>query len=146
MSDRKSPVSDRAIDAGAPPRVSWARRAYSRWVIVPGAMAIVIIGWLAYVGGHDHGIVEGRVIDAAGRPVAGATVLMLKRGFVTHEQAGRATTDAAGAFRFNDNVSHSIQLEAETPALGRSERRIVRLWFAAQDIRITEPLRFSKSQ
>ena len=141
-----APISDDATDASAPPRVSWARRLYSRWFIVPVTMVVIIVGWLAYVAAHDHGVVEGRVIDAGGRPVAGATVLLLKRGFVTHEQAGRTTTDAAGAFRFSDNISHSIQLEAESPTLGRSDRRIVRLLFAAQDVKVTEPLRFAKSQ
>ena len=129
-----------------PLRARVLRRLNSRWVIVPVVFVIVTVGWMAFVGGHNHGIVEGRVVDAAGKPVAGAAVIMLKRGFVTHEQAGKVTTDAAGAFRFDDNVSHSIQLEAETPALGRTDRRIVRLYFAAQDTRIAEPLRFAKAQ
>ena len=141
-----APVSGDAMDSGVPPPTSWARRLYSRWVIVPTVMAIVLIGWLEYVAAHDHGVVEGHVIDAAGTPVAGATVLLLKRGFVTHEQAGRTTTDATGTFRFSDNISHSIQLEAESPTLGRSDRRVVRLLFAAQDVKVTEPLRFAKSQ
>jgi len=118
---------------------SWAT---SRWVIVPGAMIIVTLLWLAYVNGHNHGVVEGRVVDAAGRPVAGAAVRLYERGFVTHEERGRATADAQGVFRFTDNRSHSIQLEAEAPGLGRTDRRILRLWFAAQDAALAEPLRF----
>lgn len=118
----------------------------SRWVIVPGGIALVILGWLAYVSGHNHGIVEGRVVDAAGRPVGGASVMLFERGFVTHEERGRTTTDAQGAFRFTDNRSHSIQLEADAPGLGRTDRRIVRLWFAAQDVKLAEPLRFAASK
>jgi hypothetical protein len=114
----------------------------SRWFIVPAVFVTVTLGWLAYVSGHAHGLVEGRVVDAAGRPVADATVVMFERGFVTHEQRGRATTDADGAFRFTDNRSHSIQLEAEAPGLGRTDRRVLRLWFAAQPARLDEPLRF----
>jgi len=114
----------------------------SRWVIIPAAMLAVTLGWLAYVNSHNHGLVEGRVVDAAGRPVAGAAVRLYERGFVTHEERGRATTDAEGRFRFTDNRSHSIQLEAEAPGLGRSNRRILRLWFAAQDAEIPEPLQF----
>jgi hypothetical protein len=113
----------------------------SRWFIVPTAFVVVTLGWLAYVGRHANGVVEGRVVDAADQPVAGATVAMYERGFVTHEQRGRATTDADGAFRFTDNRSHSIQLEAEAPGLGRTDRRVLRLWFAAQDARLEEPLR-----
>ena len=116
----------------------------SRWVIVPGGMVIVTLLWLAYVAGHNHGIVEGRVVDAAGRPVGGASVLLFERGFVTHQERGRATSDSQGAFRFTDNRSHSIQLEAEAPAFGRTDRRIVRLWFAAQDVKLADPLRFAK--
>ncbi|MEP7085574.1 MAG: carboxypeptidase-like regulatory domain-containing protein [Betaproteobacteria bacterium] len=119
---------------------SWAR---SRWVIVPGIMLVVTLGWLVYVNAHDHGVIEGRVVDAAGQPVAGATVQLFERGFVTHQERGRATSDAQGAFRFGDNRSHSIQLEAEAPGLGRTDRRILRLWFAAQDAKLAEPLRFA---
>jgi carboxypeptidase family protein len=118
---------------------SWIR---SRWIVVPGGMLIFTVGWLAYVNSHNHGIVEGRVVDVAGQPVAGASVQLFERGFVTHQERGRATSDAEGMFRFTDNRSHSIQLEAEAPGLGRTDRRILRLWFAAQDARIAEPLRF----
>ena len=118
----------------------------TRWVIVPGAIVAATLAWLAYVGAHDHGIVEGRVVDASGRPVGGASILLFERGFVTHQERGRATSAADGSFRFTDNRSHSIQLEAEAPGLGRSERRVVRLWFAAQDVRLGEPLRFAASK
>jgi hypothetical protein len=119
--------------------VSWLK---SRWVIVPGGMIVGTLAWLVYVNGHNHGLVEGRVVDAAGGPVAGASVRLFERGFVTHEERGRATSDAHGVFRFADNRSHSIQLEAEAPGLGRTDRRILRLWFAAQDAVLAEPLRF----
>ena len=131
----------RGQEHGRKPR-SLLQRLATRWVIVPGSFAIVILAWLSYVGGYDHGIVEGRVVDATAKPVAGATVLLFERGFVTHQERGRTKTDASGAFRFDDNRSHSIQLEAEAAGLGRTDRRIVRLWFAAQDTRLTEPLRF----
>ena len=119
---------------------SWAT---SRWVIVPGGTTLFTLIWLAYVAGHNHGIVEGRVVDAAGQPVSGAAVLLFERGFVTHQERGHATSDAQGMFRFTDNRSHSIQLEAEAPGRGRTDRRIVRLWFAAQDVKLAEALRFA---
>ena len=122
---------------------SWLR---SRWVLVPGSMALVIVGWLIYVGQHQHGRVDGWVVEPAGQPVAGATVLLFERGFVTHQERGRAVSGADGRFRFTDNRSHSIQLEAEAPGRGRSERRVVRLWFAAQDVQLSEPLRFAPSR
>jgi hypothetical protein len=117
----------------------------SRWVIVPGGMLVFTLAWLVYVGQHNHGLLEGQVVNAAGQPVAGATVLLFERGFVTHQERGRATSDATGNFRFTDNRSHSVQLEASAPGLGRTERRSVRLWFAAQDTRLEAPLRFATS-
>jgi hypothetical protein len=122
------------------------RRFANRWVIVPAAIALTIVVWLAYVATHDHGLLEGSVVDAAGKPVSGATVLLFERGFVTHQEKARATTDANGYFRFDGQPSHSIQLEAEAPGLGRTDRRVVRLWFAAQDKRLTEPLRFAAAR
>ena len=118
----------------------------SRWTIVPGTMVVVTLAWLAYVGQHNHGSVEGRVVDAKGQPVAGAAVLLFERGFVTHQEKARTTSDGMGEFRFANNPSHSIQLEAEAPGLGRTDRRIVRLWFAAQDTKLAEPLRFPASR
>ena len=59
------------LDQVPPVRGAVLRRLNSRWVIVPAAFVIVIVVWITYVGSHDHGIVEGRVVDAAGRPVAG---------------------------------------------------------------------------
>ena len=81
---------------------AWAR---SRWVIVPGIMLVVTLGWLAYVNAHDHGVVEGRVVDAAGQPVAGATVQLFERGFVTHQERGRATSDEIGRASCRERVS-----------------------------------------
>ncbi|HTI45622.1 MAG TPA: carboxypeptidase-like regulatory domain-containing protein [Casimicrobiaceae bacterium] len=122
---------------------AWLR---SRWVVVPGTIAIATLLWNAYVSTHDHGIVAGRVVDAAGRPVSGATVMLFERGFVTHQERERKISDADGAFRFTDNRSHSIQLEADAPGLGRTDRRIVRLWFAAQDVQLPQPLRFGAAK
>jgi len=119
------------------------RHLRSRWVIVPGAMLIVTVSWLIYVNAHNHGRLEGRVVDAGGAPVAGAKVLLFERGFVTHEEKARATTGVDGRFRFDNNPSHSVQLEAEAPELGRTNRQVVRLWFAGQDTTLAEPLKFA---
>lgn len=118
----------------------------SRWVIVPGLLTLTVALWNLYLTRHDSGLVEGSVVDGRGQAVAGATVLLFERGFVTHQERNRVVTDASGAFRFTDNRSHSIQLEAEAPGLGRSERRVVRLWFRSQDARLTEPLRLPASR
>ena len=117
--------------------------ATSRWVIVPLVIAGVVLAWTGYVALNDGGLVEGRVVDASGRPVPGAIVILLERHFVVHNERQRTRTDSAGRFRFAGNDNHSLQLEAETDGLGRSERRVVRLWFRAQNVTLSEPLRFS---
>jgi hypothetical protein len=117
----------------------------SRWFIVPALMLVTTLAWMLYVGQHNNGLIEGRVVDARGQPVPDATIRIYERGFVTHQERGRTRSDAQGHFRITDNTSHSLQLEAETDALGRSERYEVRLWFAAQDTRLEDPLRFDKA-
>jgi hypothetical protein len=52
---------------------------------------------------------------------------------------GAGQTDASGAFRFTDNDSHLIQLQAIDGARN-SPRITVRLWFRAQDRVLGEPL------
>jgi hypothetical protein len=118
----------------------------SRWTIVPGAIVLLVAAWTLYAETNNDGIIAGAVVDRNGRPVPGATVLLFERGFVTHEERGRTRTDAEGRFRFTHNTSHSVQLEAEAEGLGRSDRRIVRLWFRAQNTALAEPLRFKEAR
>ena len=113
----------------------------SRWVVVPGAIALAVLGWNAYVAANATGELRGRVVDAAGAPVPGATVVLFNRSFVTNDERARTTADATGAFRFADNASHAVQLEAAAPGLGRSPRVTLQLWFRAQDRTVEEPLR-----
>jgi hypothetical protein len=105
-------------------------------LLIAGAVGI----WNGYVALNNGGSVEGRVVDASGRPVPGATVILLDRHYVMHNERKRTSTDAAGQFRFAGNDNHSLQLEAEAAGLGRSERRVVRLWFRAQNVTLVEPL------
>lgn len=111
----------------------------SRWVIVPGVIIAAVLVWNLYVAAHAGGSVAGRVVDAAGRGVAGATVLLYERSFITNNEKQRTVTDADGGFRFEGNASHAVQLQAEA-AGARSERVTLRLWFRAQDARMAEPL------
>jgi hypothetical protein len=115
----------------------WMR---NRWVVVPGVLAVLISGWNLYVAANANGQIEGRVVDQAGQPVPGATVTLFNRSFITNEARARATTDALGRFRFEDNTSHAVQLQAEAPGHGRGERVTLRLWFRAQDVAMHDPL------
>jgi hypothetical protein len=128
-------------DTYAPPRPFWQRLLLNRFVLVPGAIAVLALAWNAYVATHDHGIVAGRVVDAAGQPVAGASVALWVYNFVTYEEKERIETDAEGRFRFSDNPSHKIQLSAEKAGVGHAERVPVFLYFRSQDTELREPLR-----
>jgi len=111
----------------------------SRFVVVPLVIAVLIGAWNIYVSSHDHGLLAGRVVDATGRPMANATVILFTHDFVTQVEKARTATDASGAFRFDHNDSHLVQLQAQDG--NQSSRRItIRLWFRAQDRVLRKPL------
>jgi hypothetical protein len=122
--------------------MNWRRILCSRFVIVPVLLAVTIGAWNVYVALHAHGVLSGQVVDTSGKPVANATVILFTHDFVTQVEKARTRTDAAGRFRFNDNDSHLIQLQA-TDNTATSPRITVRLWFRAQDRVLRKPLRLA---
>src|SRR6266436_5153046 len=100
----------------------WRSILLNRFVLVPAAIVLAVVLWNIYVATHDHGIVTGRVVDAAGHPVADATVGLWIFNFTTYEEKEQVKTDDGGVFRFTRNPSHRIQLSAEKPGVGRSQR------------------------
>ncbi len=121
----------------------WRRILFNRFVLVPAAIVLVVAVWNVYVATHNHGLITGRVVDSAGRPVADATVALWVFNFTTYEEKERVKTDADGVFRFTNNPSHKIQLSAEKPGVGRSPRIPVFLYFRAQDTTLDAPLRLA---
>jgi len=118
----------------------WRGWLLNRFVLVPAVLAAIVLGWNVYVSLHAHGVIAGEVVDASGRPVAGATVTLYHLNFITEVKSGETRTNARGRFRFTDNNSHLIELQAA--ARGVSSPRItVRLWFRAQDRDLAMPLR-----
>lgn len=116
-----------------------------RFVVVPLALVLIVLGWNIYVSRNANGLVSGAVVDASGRPVAGATVTLYRLNFITEVESARTKTNVDGRFRFTSNRSHLIELQASAPALGTSPRVTVHLWFRAQDRRLAHPLRLSGS-
>jgi hypothetical protein len=108
----------------------------SRFVAVPAVLAVLIAAWNVYIAFHDDGIVAGAVRDAAGAPVAGATVILYDRNFVTYRETQRTRSGADGRFRFEAFRSHLGQVEAETADGRHSERQPFRLWFRSQNIEV----------
>ncbi len=124
-------------------RPLWRRLVLNRFVVVPGAIAAAILAWNVYVAAHDNGVVAGQVVDAAGRPVADASVALWALQFTTYVEKTRTRTDPDGRFRFSGNDSHNIQLAAGKAGAGSSGRIPVRLYFKAQDVTLREPLRLA---
>jgi hypothetical protein len=124
-------------------RPRWKRWLINRFVLVPGVLAAIAIIWNGWVFTHNHGVVSGRVVDSAGAAVAGAEVKLWVFNFVTFNERGSTQTSADGSFIFTDNPSHSIQLSAEKPGIGRS-RIPARLYFRSEDIALADPLRLSR--
>jgi len=119
----------------------WRKLVLNRFVLVLGVAAVLVLAWNVYVSMHNHGRVSGRVVDASGRPVPGATVVLWVLNFTTYVEKTRATTDVEGRFLIGDNDSHNIRLAAEKPGVGRSARVPVRLYFRAEDIDLSgQPL------
>ncbi|MGH7101914.1 MAG: carboxypeptidase-like regulatory domain-containing protein [Acetobacteraceae bacterium] len=116
-----------------------------RFVAVPLAIALIVLGWNIYVSLNANGLVAGSVVDARGRPVAGATVTLYRLNFITEVESARTRTNREGRFRFTSNRSHLIELQASAPALGASPRVTLHLWFRAQDRVLADPLRLPHS-
>jgi len=118
----------------------WRAWLWNRFVVVPAVLALIALAWNIYVTLHANGVIAGEVVDASGRPVAGATVTLYHLNFITEVKSGETHTDGDGRFRFTDNHSHLIELQAAAGA-ATSPRITVRLWFRAQDRDLTAPLR-----
>jgi len=112
----------------------------NRFTLVLVSIALIVAIWNAYVSLHDHGLVEGRVVDSEGRPVEDATVVLWVLNFTTYVEKAQATTGADGSFVIRGNDSHNIQIGAEKPGVGRAARILVRLYFKAEDVTLAAPL------
>lgn len=115
--------------------MSWRILAH-RFVAVPVALAVLVIGWNVYIAFNDDGLIEGRVVDRTGAPVPGATVIFFERNFIYYQEKQRTTTDAHGDYRFAGMQVHVGQLEARAPDGRHSGRRQLRLWFRAQNTEV----------
>ena len=113
----------------------------SRYTIVLGTLALVVIAWNLYVATHNHGRISGRVIGTDGQPVAGATVTLREKTLTTLEPRATAQTDGAGIFAFAGQGAHHFVLEAVKDGVGKSERAAYRRAFRGQNLSLAAPLR-----
>ena len=118
----------------------WKGWLVNRVTITFGLIAVVVVAWNLYVRAHDDGILEGRVVDADGRPVEGAKVVLSERTIVSLAPIAETVTDRDGGFRFNGHDRHALVLTVEKPELGQSGRIEVRLYFRNQNRRLRSPV------
>ena len=121
----------------------WRRLLCNRFVLVPTVIGLLVLIWNTYVATHDTGIVRGSVVGPAGEPVAGAAVTLWARNFTTYVERARGVSNESGHFTIAGNDLHDIQLAAEKPGIGHSARVRVRLYFRAQEVALSDPLRLA---
>ena len=124
--------------------MSAARRwLLNRYVLVFGAIAVVVVAWNLYVATHDDGHIAGVVVGPDGRPVAGATVTLRERTLTTLEPRATVRTGARGEFLLSGQRVHHFVLEAQKEGVGASPRTAFRLYFRGQNFTLPVPLRLA---
>src|SRR5712692_1803080 len=112
-----------------------------RYLLVVGITATLVAGWNVWVALHDDGIVRGRVVQADGRPAAGAVVSFWEKTLTTLERRAATETAPDGAFVFAGQAAHHFALQAEKGGAGASPRTLYRRYFRGQNLVLEEPLR-----
>jgi hypothetical protein len=113
----------------------------NRVTIAFAVIALIVVGWNAYVAAHDDGILAGVVTGRSGEPVPGAEVVLSERTLVSLAPIAKTTTDGQGRFRFEKHDRHALVLNASKPGVGGSGRIEIRLYFRNQNRALEDPVR-----
>lgn len=124
----------------------WRFWLLNRVVISAALILLVVTGWNIYRAANDDGRLVGRVVGPDGAPAAGATVVLLEQAITTLVETDRTSTDATGAFRFDNHGQYTMVLAAEKPDVGASPRRRVDLYFRNQNRVLERPLRLEPAE
>ncbi|MGI9451316.1 MAG: carboxypeptidase-like regulatory domain-containing protein [Geminicoccaceae bacterium] len=118
----------------------WRSWLINRVTITFAVIAVALLAWNLHVRAHDDGLLVGHVVDHAGRPVAGAKVVLNERTIVSLAPIAETTTDEAGRFRFTRHDRHALVLTAEKDGIGVSARVAVKLYFRNQNRTLEDPI------
>jgi Carboxypeptidase regulatory-like domain len=117
-----------------------------RYACVVGALVLLIGGCNLWVALHNDGVVRGRVVQADGRPAAGATVSFWEKTLTTLERRTTTETGSDGHFVVTGQAAHHFALQAEKSGLGASPRTLYRRYFRGQNLVLDEPLRLREGR
>jgi Carboxypeptidase regulatory-like domain len=117
-----------------------------RYAWVVGALVLLVGGCNFWVALHNDGIVRGRVVQADGRPAAGATVSFWEKTLTTLERRAATETSPDGRFVLTGQAAHHFALRAEQSGLGASQRKFYRRYFRGQNLTLDEPLRLGEGR
>lgn len=104
------------------------------------AVALLILGWNIYITYHDDGIVAGRVVDEAGRPVSNATVHLREETLNLLKQPVVTESDERGRFRYEGIDMIAFVLTAQKEGYRKSKRYRYHLYFKGQNFEADEPI------
>jgi len=117
-----------------------------RYACVVGALVLLVGGCNLWVALHDDGVVRGQVVEADGRPAAGATVSFWEKTLTTLERRTATETGSDGHFVVTGQAAHHFALQAEKSGLGASPRTLYRRYFRGQNLVLDEPLRLREGR
>ncbi|WP_316976853.1 carboxypeptidase-like regulatory domain-containing protein [Shumkonia mesophila] len=123
--------------------MNWRAFLLNRYIVTFGSVAAVALAWNLYIAMNDDGIIRGRVVDADGHLVAGATVVLSERTLLVTAPRDRVTTDADGRFTFTGHRFHRIWLEAGKRGVGTYQQTEYRMYFKGQNIVVKNPLQLA---
>ena len=113
-----------------------------RPIPITAIVVAVCVGALnVYIAWNDDGLLQGRVLDTSGAPVAGSTVTLFKPAVLGVERVADTHTGADGTFSFEAHGQHRPVLQAHKEGVGDSGQVQVRLYFRNQNRELSAPLR-----
>jgi hypothetical protein len=117
-----------------------------RYARVAGVLVLLVGGCNLWVALHNDGVVRGQVVQADGRPAAGATVSFWEKTLTTLERRTATETGPDGRFVLTGQAAHHFALQAEKSGLGASPRTLYRRYFRGQHLVLDEPLRLREGR
>ena len=110
-------------------------------------LGLAIAVWSIYVRANDDGIITGLVVDQNGRGLAGAEVLLQKKGYDILDEPIVTTTDKNGYFIYEDIAMLEFVISAEKKGYGAEGERVsYHRYFMKHNFELPAPIRLIEEQ